>query len=316
MHDLWPTLVVFWKKINHDWVPNLAALLAYNFLMATFPLLLLLLALVGFTLGLIDPAAYAMLLHNLSNSFPIIGGNLISAATENLRRNAGLLFIVGLISSIFLGSRAFITIEDCFSIIFRVPSRTIGQQNIMAVALLFLYIVTVPLFFLLSIVPQQAINALNQTQYNVLASWLLQISAFIGAVIVAMTLFGILYTFGPSRRQDWAHTWPGTLLAAILVVLFEKIFPIYTALILRPDNFGSIAGFAIVIIIFYYFLAFVVLLGAELNAWLAGKRIGEPEIAEMIDQMQARRLTIPTPMPSPPPETTAARTRPKRDEAP
>ena len=38
------TLGGFWTKINNDWIFNLAGLLAYNFLMALFPLLLLLLA--------------------------------------------------------------------------------------------------------------------------------------------------------------------------------------------------------------------------------------------------------------------------------
>ena len=30
-------LLAFWKKINYDWIFNLAGLLAYNFLMALFP---------------------------------------------------------------------------------------------------------------------------------------------------------------------------------------------------------------------------------------------------------------------------------------
>jgi len=38
------TLGGFWTKINNDWIFNLAGLLAYNILMALFPLLLLLLA--------------------------------------------------------------------------------------------------------------------------------------------------------------------------------------------------------------------------------------------------------------------------------
>jgi len=38
------TLSGFWTKLNNDWIFNLAGLLAYNLLMALFPLLLLLLA--------------------------------------------------------------------------------------------------------------------------------------------------------------------------------------------------------------------------------------------------------------------------------
>src|SRR6516162_7960703 len=47
----------FWAKLNNDWVFNLAGLLAYNFLMALFPLLLLLLAGCGVVLDILSPAA-------------------------------------------------------------------------------------------------------------------------------------------------------------------------------------------------------------------------------------------------------------------
>ena len=47
----------FWVKINNDWIFNLAGLLAYNFLMAMFPVLLLLLAACGIVLQVISPGA-------------------------------------------------------------------------------------------------------------------------------------------------------------------------------------------------------------------------------------------------------------------
>ena len=47
------TIGGFWTKINNDWIFNLAGLLAYNFLMALFPLLLLLLAGCGVVLQLL-----------------------------------------------------------------------------------------------------------------------------------------------------------------------------------------------------------------------------------------------------------------------
>ena len=294
MHDLRKSLFLFWKKLNNDWVPNLSALLAYNFLIATFPLLLLLLAIVGFGFGFIDPKAEHDLLHNLSNTFPMFGNNLISAASANLRRNAGILLVLGLGSSIFLGSRAFITLEDCFSIIYRMPSRSLRGQNLMALGLLLLYIVLVPFFFLLSIIPTAIISRLDASKYGGLAGALLSISALVGTVIVAMTIFGILFLIIPSRRPQWAHIWPGTLMTSLLLMLYEKIFPLYTGLILRPENFGSIAGFAIVIVIFYYYLAFILLLGAELNSWLAGNRASAVALTATFHDLNGRVSTAAT----------------------
>src|SRR4030095_5248263 len=41
----------FWVKINNDWIFNLSGLLAYNFLFALFPILILVLAITGLALG-------------------------------------------------------------------------------------------------------------------------------------------------------------------------------------------------------------------------------------------------------------------------
>ena len=45
------TVAAFWVKINNDWIFNLSGLLAYNFLFAIFPILILVLAITGFVLS-------------------------------------------------------------------------------------------------------------------------------------------------------------------------------------------------------------------------------------------------------------------------
>ncbi|HEV8190498.1 MAG TPA: hypothetical protein VGP82_03295, partial [Ktedonobacterales bacterium] len=54
-------LLNFWQKVSNDWVFNLSAMLAYNFLMSIFPLLLVLLAIAGFVLGAISPESQTAL---------------------------------------------------------------------------------------------------------------------------------------------------------------------------------------------------------------------------------------------------------------
>src|SRR5258705_13115521 len=66
---LWlDTLGGFWTKLNNDWIFNLAGLLAYNFLMALFPLLLLLLAGCGLVLQMLSPHAELQLQHALADA--------------------------------------------------------------------------------------------------------------------------------------------------------------------------------------------------------------------------------------------------------
>src|SRR6185437_15525849 len=114
----------FWTKLNNDWIFNLAGLLAYNFLMALFPLLLLLLAACGLLLQIISPTAEQQLQQTVAAALPgSIGAILVEGVSTHLKRSAGLLLVLGLVAAVIAGSRLFVTLEGCFGIIFRLRGR-------------------------------------------------------------------------------------------------------------------------------------------------------------------------------------------------
>src|SRR5262249_38285720 len=136
-------LIDFWTKINDDWVFNLSGLLAYNFLMSLFPILLILLSVVGFALGEQAPEVMARIEYILTRGVPG-GAEIFRAVTNQLSANAGLLLLIGVVMSAFAGSHLFIIIENCFGIIFRVRGRDLIRQQLMAFGMLALYLVLVP----------------------------------------------------------------------------------------------------------------------------------------------------------------------------
>ncbi|MBA3823875.1 MAG: YihY/virulence factor BrkB family protein [Ktedonobacterales bacterium] len=292
MRERLKPVTAFVSKLNNDWILNLSGMLAFNFLMASLPLLLIVLAVLGFTLGAINPELEKTLIQHIGAIFPSDAGQpLVQSAADNLRRDAGVFLIVGLISSIFLGSRFFIVLENCFGIIFRLRARELVQQNLMALTMLAVFIVLVPLFLLASIVPQIILDALKPSSLSGVAV-LVPFAVFLATVVFAAIMFGVIYIIIPNQSPDWGHTWPGALLAGVLLVLYEKIFPWYTTNFLRPNNSGAIVGFAIVILIFYNFLAFIMLLGAELNSWVAGKRETMGDLQEILTEIDAQRAQL------------------------
>jgi hypothetical protein len=64
------TIAAFWVKINNDWIFNLSGLLAYNFLFAIFPILILVLAILGFVLGNIAPGTETLATDNIVRALP------------------------------------------------------------------------------------------------------------------------------------------------------------------------------------------------------------------------------------------------------
>jgi YihY family inner membrane protein len=285
------TLRDFWTKLSNDWVMNLSGLLAYNLLMAVFPILLVLLAIAGFILNAISPGAMTQLEHQIGNALP--GGSAIFRARtlQQLTQSAGVVFIIGFVMAIITGSRLFITIENCFGIIFRLRSRDVVRQNLMAIGMLLIYAVLVPLMFLASSLATAINNALFPKGSGGFASFLVQVAGIVTAFVIAAIFLGVVYVVVPNRPVHWREVWRGTLVAAALIVVYEILFPIYESAVLKPGNDGALAGFAIVILVFFYYAAFILLLGAEVNSWAAGQRQTAGDVTAIFHEVQAHDTT-------------------------
>jgi YihY family inner membrane protein len=281
--------VDFWTKLNNDWVFNLSGLLAYNFLMSLFPVLLVLLAAVGFTLGNLAPQVLAELQIRIEQLLPG-GAEVVAAVTNQLTHSAKPLFVIGILTACFTGSRLFLVLENCFGVIFRVRGRHFVRQNLMAFGMLVLYVVLVPIITVASIVAAAILTSLAAYAHALTATVLTYAVSAVVWIASSLLLFGGIYVIVPNRRMRLREIWPGTLLASVLLILYEVLFPLYVSRVLHPDNYGSLAGFAIVILLFFYYLAFILLLGAEVNSWIVGLRPtpGDPQwVYQRLEQERA-----------------------------
>jgi len=182
-----------------------------------------------------------------------------------------ILLAIAIITAIFSGSRLFVALDNVFAVIFRVDVRPFLKQNTMAILMMLLFLVLAPLSFFASSVPAFVLSYVlpSGIQSN---GFVLTVEGFIGGVIVAFILFAAIYYVVPNIQQRWATTWPGALATAVLLNLFELLFPIYQRIFLKNAGLGSAAGLAIVILIFLYYIGVITLLGAEINAWVSGLR--------------------------------------------
>jgi membrane protein len=285
------TLVGFWTKINNDWIFNLAGLLAYNFLMALFPLLLLLLAACGLLLQSISPTAEQQLQQTVAAALPgSIGAILVQGVSTHLKQSAGLLLALGLVAAVIAGSRLFITLEGCFGIIFRLRGRDPLRQNRMAFGMLAFSLVVVSVVILVSILPAGLVALVDPRHQGDLGPMLSGGGRLLIWFAAALLGIGAIYIFVPNRGKAWRtlrRNWRGIVVAVALLMLYEGIFRLYQHFLLRADNYGTIAGFAFVILLFLYYLAFILLLGAEVNSWAAGQRATAADLPGVLHAVQA-----------------------------
>lgn len=274
-------LLDFWTKLNDDWVFNLSGMLAYNLLMSLFPILLLLLAAVGLILGDHASTIYAHIEQVFAQAIPG-GAEIFQAVTNQLTTNVGPLVVIGLVGSVLAGSNLFMVIESCFGIIFRVRGRDLIPKQLMAFGMLALYLTLAPLIALAFSLPSTIVTLVDPYLADSGKAALAGVLGNIVAVISVFVLFGAIYLIVPNRHIHLRQVIPGTLLATGLLVPYISLFPLYVNRFLRPENYGSIAGFAVVILIFFYYLGFILLLGAELNSWIAGRRLVGGDLAAVL----------------------------------
>jgi len=277
------TLGMFWIKFNNDWSWNNAAGLAYNLLLSMFPLAIALLAILGFFLGQLDPAAYNHVINQIEQIFPAATSSesIIKSALEHLAKNSGILAIFALVLAIFNGSRLFLFIEGSLDIIYHVRPRGIIAQNVVAIVMLLLFIVLIPLAIFASAVPAFIVSFLPQDPLSQIPvkGILLSISGIVGGLIAGYILFQAIYMIVPNQKISFRHSWPGAVVAAVLLELYLALFPLYVTFFL-----GSFAGALdlLILLIFFYYFAMILFLGAEVNAFFAGVRNTPYDLATLV----------------------------------
>ncbi|MFI5274122.1 MAG: YihY/virulence factor BrkB family protein [Ktedonobacterales bacterium] len=285
----------FWTKLNNDWVFNWSSMLAYDFLTSLFPILLVIIGIGGLVLGVISPSSRATLEHGIASGLPGgasgSGGNLVTAATYGLNHSAGALLILGVVIAIITGSGLFISLENVFGVIFRLRGRDMLHQRLMALGMLLLYTVLVPIIVLTSIAPPAIVGALGIGNSNPAGAFLIMALGLVVSLLAAVLLFGAMYVVVPNRPVRLKEVWVGTLVSAVLLVLYEIIFPIYESHFIQPGRLGATVGFAVVILAFFYYLAFILLLGAEINSWRSGQRQTASAIDAIMHELQAHNTT-------------------------
>lgn len=94
----------------------------------------------------------------------------------------------------------------------------------------------------------------------------LSLGLLLAAVLVSLT---ILYRYGPARSERGSWLSPGALLATILWLIASAALSLYIERVAAYDVTYGPLGAVVAIMMWFYVSAYVVLLGAELDAQIA-----------------------------------------------
>lgn len=269
----------FITKFNNDWVMNLASGLAYNLMVAIVPIAIAVVAVLGFTVGQLDPQAEAELIDHLRNIFPdtVSSTSVLQLALNSLKRSAGLLSIIAILASLFGGSRLFIAIEGYFSIIYRTYPRKVIAQNVMAIMMMLVFIALIPIMVVASSVPALIFSLVQNTGINQLPGivelvhngFILSAASIFSSFVVCWILLETIYIAVPNQKISFKNSWKGAIVGALLLQLFLSLFPLYITHFM--GSYTGEVGFAVILLLFFYYFAVILLVGAEINAYFSEK---------------------------------------------
>ena len=275
----------FLTKFNNDWSFNLAGALAYNFLLSTVPILIALLAILGFVLSAIGQNVTTVE-HNIANSLPksLNAGSIIVAVGNNLQHSSGILLIISIVSAIIFGSRLFVVIEGMFCIVYHVRPRTLIPQNIMAIGMLIAFIIYVPVAVVASSIPTFISAILKNAPAG---SFFAGVVGILFGVLVSFVLFLLIYIVVPNQRIEFKHSWLGALIAGAALEIYLILFPLYVRYSLSST--AGAVGATVILIVFFYYFGVILFLGAEVNAYFSERVQPLPnDLATFVSTMAGR----------------------------
>lgn len=97
--------------------------------------------------------------------------------------------------------------------------------------------------------------------------------------LVMIVALGVLYHLGPDRQTKYRPFTVGALVAMVLWITLSGLFSVYTSTIgSYNETYGSIGGI-VILLLWLFITAFVVLLGAEIHAQGEGDKATSTEAA-------------------------------------
>ncbi len=290
----------FWNKFDHDWGWNLGRLLAFTLLESLFAIVGLQLVLLALFLRLTTPHAEQSVILYLLHFLPDrVEANAVNAFAQSLRTAPIIVLALGLPVAIWYGSRFFAVLESVLCVIFRRPKRRFLAQNRAALLMLLLFVALMPVIVLSATATPHI--GFSPTSLRV---WLIDPDALGGApfepwiallagLAANFILLLIAYTCLTPGFVSLRAAWPGALVAATLSQGYILIFPLYVRYVLYPNHFGTIAGFALVALVFFYAYGMFIVIGAQIAALCAGY---QPSALDLTGALARIAHTPPWPM--------------------
>ena len=260
---------------NNDNASLLGAALAFYTIFSLAPILIIIVAMVGFFLGKEWVDSYI-----LGELTKLVGENnaayVMATIQSSYLSGSGFRATLVAISLMLIGATTVgVVLKNALNTIWQVQPITYGIWRLLKDRIIaFLTILFAGLFLFLSMV----ITAIIATTSSYIQDYVHININFLGwpdiclSIILLSLLFTMLYKVIPDVELSWKDVWVGGAITALLFTLGKYLLGLYLALGTVSSAYGA-AGSLVVILLWVYYSSQLVFLGAEFTK-VYSKRLG------------------------------------------
>ena len=256
------------REFKDDELTDRAAALTYYGVLALFPALLVLVA----VLGLTGKSTTDQVLNNLQQFAPGSARNIITSAVQQLQGNAGIgsiMAIVGLVVAVWSASGYVAAFIRAANAVYDMPEgrpvwKLLPVRLGVTVVLMVLAVISALIVVFTGSLARKAGQVLGIGD-TALAVW--SIAKWPVLVVLVTVMIAILYWATPNARvKGFRWITPGSFLALLIWMIASGAFAIYVANFASYNKtYGSMAG-VIVFLLWLWITNLAILLGLEFDA--------------------------------------------------
>lgn len=277
--DYLNTFASLMRDTYHEWkddgAQRLAAALAYYTAFSLAPLLIIVIAVVGFVLDV--EVVRAQIISEVQNSVSQDAAQMVDDLIGNaVEPSAGVLStILGLIALLLGSLGVFSNLQASLDIIWDIEEirhRSAAWGFVRDKLLSFGMVLVVGFLLFVSLIASIGLSILNTHALDLFPAteFILRILSTAISFSLTTLLFALIYKYLPHAIIQWRDVWIGALVTALLFTLGRTLLSWYLASTGTTSVYGA-AGAFVIILLWVYYSAQILLFGAEFTQVFARK---------------------------------------------
>jgi membrane protein len=260
----WNIIKETFSEWQADKVPRLGAALAFYTVFSLAPLLIIVIAVVGFVLD--EEAVRGQVSAEIEGLIGKEGASLVESMIRSASEpRSGIIASITALFTLFLGATGvFVQLQDALNTLWGVETPSTGFLAMLRSRFLsFVSVLGIGFLLLVSLL----LNAVLTGVASFLGGWLdgiwiAKAAHFVVSFGGITVLFAMMYKLLPDTRIEWRDVWIGAAVTALLFTIGKFLIGFYLGRSGTASTYGA-AGTTVVVLLWVYYAAQIFLLGAE-----------------------------------------------------